>query len=72
MALAKKPKSKRHIPRKKISTEAITRSYLYRQIKMTENMDTSGSNSRDNGIESSDVKKRLDITVEDVLMWEAT
>ena len=70
MALAKTTKRK-FKPKAKISTDAITHSYTYRQITMSRNDETICSDLGE-GSRPVSASKQGDITVEDVLMWEAT
>ena len=70
MALAKTTKRK-FKPKKRISTDAITHSYTYRQITMSRDNETIGSDLG-KGSRPVSATKQHEITVEDVLMWEAT
>ena len=62
---------KQYQPRKKISTDAITHSYMYRQITMTRDTDTIMSDM-ENVSHSVDTSTNNDVTLEEVLSWEAT
>ena len=70
MALAKTMKKKQK-RKKKISTEAIIHSYLYRQIAMSRDIDTIGSDCSDEQ-HSEDTIQLKRASVNEVLLWEAT
>ena len=70
MALAKTIKKKPQL-KKKISTEAIRHSYMYRQIAMNRDIEQAQS---DLGTEqhSVDAQKLRNASIEEVLLLEAT
>ena len=70
MALAKTTKRK-YKPKKRISTDAITHSYTYRQIAMAPINEPIATTQREES-RSVDATKHHELTVEEVLLWEAT
>ena len=71
MALAKTVPKKKYGSKKRISTEAITHSYKYRQIAMTPiNKQIAFIPEKES--RSVDVGKRPELTTEEVLLLEAT
>ena len=69
--MAQEKTNKNFTPKRQISTEAITYAYTYRQITMSQNYETSGSGLKDECSPAS-TSQKCDVTVEEVLMWEAT